>query len=297
MRHLRMHLILGGLALATLGRSAMGCGSSELRTGGPNSPTVTSSPHATTDPTPPPSSAGPIVPTGPIAWVAGPPDAWDGRVGEWLDRAGAAPHNGSNPQLELPTELVTGGAEAFERAIVTGAAARRQDAAAALAQHPDPARLRSFWIAQLDSDDVNVRFRAVTELADVHDAVDLEPVLRAGLAHPDLANTIAVRARDWQDRRAVPALVDLVLGDGVAAQGAAMSLAQIPSVPVLEAEQIDPNARPVHLEGGAWRAPDSSTVGPYRRWWAGGGRSSFAAECSWWTSVAGPRPACDWPAR
>lgn len=290
------HLALRGLALISL--CTVGCGSSEPRAGEPAAPSAAPAPSATpASPTAPRAEPVPLVLGVPGPWVAGTPDAWDGRVSEWLDRAAAAPHNGSNPELELPPELLTGGAAAFERAIVSGPAARRQDAASALSRHPEPATRRSFWLTQLDSDDANVRFRAAVVLADVHEPADLEPVLRASLAHADLGSTIAVRARDWQDRRAVPALVELLLGGGLASENAAMSLAQIPSVPVLAAEPIDPNAMPEHLEGGAWREPDSSTVGPYRRWWAGGGRSSFAAECTWWVSIAGPRPVCDAPAR
>ncbi len=225
----------------------------------------------------------------PVPTVSSPrgPRSIDRQVSAWLDRAGRAPHNGMNPQLELSPRLVVGGAQAFQRAVGSGPLPRRRDAAFALAQHPRADELRAFWRAQLDSDDADIRFRAVTELAEVHHPEDLEPLLRAYLAHEDLQRVVAVRVRDWHDRRAVIVLVELLGGPENIALNAAGSLAQSPDVPALDPEPTTDQVGAVHLPGGAWRAPPSSTVAPYRRWWSEQGRAAFATECAWWTTFAG----------
>lgn len=144
--------------------------------------------------------------------------------------------------------------------------------------------------------DDEVSFRAVTTLADVHDPSDLEPVLRAYLArrhrrtgchraHDDLHHVLGVRLRDWRDRRAVVALVELLDGPSLVAENAAESLAQSPGVPSLDAEPTTAEGA-THTAEGVWVAPPSSRVAPYRRWWDQTGRAAFAAECASWVALA-----------
>ncbi len=216
-------------------------------------------------------------------------------VSAWLDRAGPAPHNGVNPQIELPPTLVRDGATFFQHAITSGAEQRRRDAASALARHPEPATQRTFWLAHLSSSDAAVRLFALTSVAEVHAPEDFEPFVRACLTTGD-TNTLAVRARDWADPRAVPIMAELLLSGDLIAANAAISLSQLPRVPALAAEQVDPNATAVHLEGGAWRAPERSTIQPYTRWWTTEGRAAFTTECTWWRTLRPDSVACPAPA-
>jgi hypothetical protein len=215
----------------------------------------------------------------------------DAQVADWLDRAASAPHNGMNPELALAPELLRDGASAFQQAIATGTPQRRHDAASALTRHPEPASQRAFWLTQLESEDPIVRFYASTSIADVHAAEDFEPFVRATFGRGDLL-TLAARARDFGDRRAVPLLVDSLGGDRVIAANAALSLSMSPGVPDLPAEQLDPDATAAHLPNGAWRAPETSRVAPHQRWWQSEGRASFATECAWWVTIAPASTAC-----
>ena len=234
------------------------------------------------------SSPPPTPPTATAAAEA--PTARD-HVRAWLDQAATAPHNGSNPEIALAPDLVRDGATAFQEAITAGEPQRRHDAASALARHPEPASQRAFWRTQLESDDAIVRFYASTSIAEVHAAEDFEPFVRATFAHHD-SLTLAARARDFGDRRAVPILVDLLGGDRGVAENAALSLSMLPGVPRVAAEQLDPDATAEHLPNGAWRSPETSSVGPYQRWWQSEGRASFAAECAWWLAISPSSTAC-----
>jgi hypothetical protein len=213
-------------------------------------------------------------------------------VEDWLAGASSAPHDGTNLQIDLSEQLVVDGRAAFERAIAAGPTPRRRDAASALSRHPRPAEVRAFWADQLDSDDDVIRFYAVTVLADAHDGADLEAVLRAYVAHPDAAHALAVRLRDWSDRRTVIPLVELLAAEPLVAENAALSLSMSPGVPALDPEPTTTEPAQ-HLESGAWLEPPTSRVAPYRRWWSETGRASFAAECAWWGTFAGaPRAIC-----
>lgn len=215
-------------------------------------------------------------------------------VSEWLDRAASAPHNGSNPELELPPTLVRDGADAFQRAIRGTVEGRRHDAASALARHPEPATQRAFWLTQLATPDATVRLYALTTIATIHAPEDFEPFVRACLTTGDW-NTLGVRVRDWGDRRAVPVLAELLGRGDLAAANAASSLPTLPGVPTLPAEQVDPSATATHLPNGAWRDPETSLVPPYTRWWAGEGRTAFATECAWWLTIHTTGTACRAP--
>ncbi|MFO0708672.1 MAG: hypothetical protein U0353_02475 [Sandaracinus sp.] len=209
----------------------------------------------------------------------------------WLDRAATSPHNGFNPTLDLPDALVATESATFEDAVLHAPTQRRRDAASALARHPDPAALRTFWLAQLESDDEVVRFFARTSIAGLHQPEDFEPFVRSARAHPD-DNTVAVRIRDFGDRRAVPVLVDLLEVGGLASENAAGSLGMLPGVPALTGEPVDPAASATHLPGGAWEAPPSTRVPAYRRWWSETGRAAFQAECAWWIALSPESRAC-----
>jgi hypothetical protein len=219
------------------------------------------------------------------------PTTSEARVADWLDRAARAPHNGSNPELELAPELVREGAEAFQRAIVSDAPERRRDAASALSRHPEPATQRAFWLTQLESEDATVRFFATTSIAEVHAPEDFEAFVRATFRRGD-SGILAARVRDFGDRRAVPILVDLLGGVRNDAENAALSLSMSPGVPDLPAEPLDPNATAEHLPYGAWRAPETSRIAPYRAWWQREGHEAFAAECTWWLTIAPDSEAC-----
>jgi hypothetical protein len=234
-----------------------------------------------------PSSTSPASTTPPGEAV---PASADAQVDDWLARAAGAPHNGSNPELALPPELVRDGATAFQRAVASGPIARRRDAASALSRHPEPASQRTFWLTQLESDDATVRFYALTSIAETHASEDFEPFVRAAHTHGD-TRVLAVRARDFGDRRAVPLLVDL-LASPADAENAALSLSMLPGVPDLPEEQVEPAATAEHLPGGAWRAPATSRVAPYQRWWQGDGRAAFATECAWWQTVSPASAGC-----
>lgn len=220
-------------------------------------------------------------------------DSTDERVTRWLDAAAVAPHNGLNPQLELPDGLVEDAAPAWKAAIRAGGA-RSHDAAAAFSKHRRPTQTRAFWREQLESSDAIVRQWAVLNLADLHVAEDLGPVLTAFARHDDLAHPVAVRARDWQDRNAIPALVELLSHDeSVVAENAALSLSMLPGVPTLEAIP-DPTHVPEHRPEGYWTAATTSLAAPYRQWWVDAGRSEAAAECAWWNrQLAGARTVCN----
>lgn len=234
-----------------------------------------------------------------VAFIACTPQPPHQAVDEWLSKAASARHNGANPELDLPMKLVVQGRSAFEQAIAHGSIPRSHDAASALSRHPRSVETRPLWLTQLASNDAQIRWRALIELADVHAPEDLEQVLRAYLAHSDLEHPLAVRLRDWRDRRTVPVLVELLHSrDNLVAQNAALSLSvgRIPGVPVLDKESDDPNFVSEHRPEGYWTAPPMSHVKPYRRWWASTGREQFSAECTWWLSFTGSaRGSCHLP--
>ncbi|MBN8615231.1 MAG: hypothetical protein J0L92_31835 [Deltaproteobacteria bacterium] len=212
-------------------------------------------------------------------------------VSSWLDRAAAAPHNGTNPELELPEPLLREGADWFQQAIAREPEARRRDAASALARHPEPDTQRAFWLTQLRAADPVVRLYATTSIASIHHPDDLEPFIRACFAAGDTL-TLAVRVRDWSDRRAVPLLVGLLAGGDLASQNAATSLSMLPGVPALEPAQVDPAATAEHLPNGAWRDPETTLVAPYTAWWAREGRLAFETECVWWRTISPTAEVC-----
>lgn len=212
--------------------------------------------------------------------------AIDEEVSAWLDRAANAPHNGSNPVLELPERLIVEGASAWERAVVAGPTARRRDAVSAYSRHPSPSSTRTFWRSQLTSDDAAVRFRALTTLADAHAPEDFELIVTRAIADPGARYTLSARLGDWGDRRAVPVLAPwLDDADSSISESAALSLSRLPGVPALGGEVVGSPAA-VHLPNGAWRAPQTSRLPPYRRWWRTVGRDAFHAERQWLDALA-----------
>lgn len=220
----------------------------------------------------------------------------------WLARAAQSPRNGDNPQLDVSAAMVEQEAQVFREVILHGSERERQDAAFALAHHPDPPSLREFWRQQLSHPDPVVRRRAGGELADVHDSGDLSAMLQCYLSFPDMHPTQAARLRDWRARRSVPALVEMLSSSEVLVRenaGTSLSREMIPGVPFLEPKsQADFVAEHHEAADGRryWTAAPRSYVPPYLRWWAAEGRAAFAEECEWWNTFAGAlRPACAAP--
>jgi hypothetical protein len=194
-----------------------------------------------------------------------------------LAAAAKAPHNGTNPQLEVPDAQLQRLLGPLQDAVAHGGCAHRRDATSLLTR-AKPADLHAFWRAQLAHVDLVVRFYAVANLASLADAKDFEAVLRQVVVAPALANVLASRLRDWQDRRAVPALAEL-LATPAAAANAALSLSQLPGCPRLDPDVVAPATH----EGDHW-TQRTDAITPYRRWWQARGARDFAHELRWWTA-------------
>lgn len=206
-------------------------------------------------------------------------------VSSWLDKAEVSSHNGMNPELEISPDLLVAAVEVWKKAVTVGPERRRLDAASALAKHPNPSQLRGFWRAQLNSNLKPIRFWAVVMLANEHDPDDFLVVLELARTDQDNAHVFAVRLRDWKDRRAVPVLAEFLdNAERLVSENAAVSLEQLPGVPRLQAVAIS-HEPSVHLPNGAWTAPETSMVPPYRKWWREEGRQLFWEECEFWEHI------------
>lgn len=197
----------------------------------------------------------------------------------FLDAAEKAPKNGYNPELEYPKELPVLASDVLMREIASGTEGRRRCAASIFAQHPDAKQVRDFWRSQLDSNDQQVRWWAIIKLADAADPRDLESVLLQAILSPELHHPLAVRLRDWKDRRAVPCLVEFLESPSwVVRANAAVSLGYIPSCPRLDADALGTECH----DGQMLAKTDEAA--PYRRWWKENGVNAYADEVKWWST-------------
>ncbi|MBM4094174.1 MAG: hypothetical protein FJ276_32925 [Planctomycetes bacterium] len=195
----------------------------------------------------------------------------------FLDAGERSPKNGYNPELEYPKELPVLASDVLMQEIASGTEGRRRCAASIFARHPDAKQAREFWRSQLGSSDQQVRWWAVIKLADAADPRDFESVLLQAILSPELHDALAVRLRDWKDRRAVPCLVEFLESPSlVLRMNAAMSLGCIPSCPRLDADVLG-----VECHDGLMLAKTDAAA-PYRRWWKENGVNAFADELKWW---------------